>query len=290
MIKTIGLFPNPTKENWRKVTEKIISFLQKKKTQIVMDPAFLAKYPLEGIKNGASLDDAEIIISLGGDGTLLQLVGSINNYDRPILGVNLGTLGFLTEFTVDSLHEILDKVIKGDFRTQRRIALHSAVIRNNKVAAENIALNDVVIGHEKLARLLSISVFFDEKYVTTYKADGLIVCTPTGSTAYSLSAGGPIVEPTLEAILLTPICPHTITNRPIIIPADKSIRITLPKPGIDAAMTIDGQICVQIKRDDEIEIKQSPKNINLITSSTTSFFGVLQKKLGWNESDNSNLQ
>ena len=284
MIKTVGIFPNPTKQNWLEVTEKIVEFLRRKKTGIAMDPSFLSQHPVKGVDTGSPLADADIIISLGGDGTLLSLVGMLRNYDLPIMGVNLGGLGFLTEFTIDSLFRGLDKVIEDDFTVENRIALQGIVIRNGEKFAEHTALNDVVITHEKLARLITIKAFFDETHITTYQADGLIICTPTGSTAYSLSAGGPIVEPTLDAILLTPICPHTITNRPILVPGDRKIGIVLPESGRGAIMTIDGQTGVAIEKDDVIEVQRSTKRIKLIKSPETSFFGVLRDKLGWSGS------
>jgi len=284
MIDSVGIFVNPTKQNWPEVTERIIGFLSKRNKHAVMDPALLSKHPVKGLNKTGSLDDTDMLVSLGGDGTLLNLVGHINNYDLPIVGVNLGGLGFLTEFTPESLFETLDKIIEGEFEIQNRLALRSTLIRNNRKTAEHTALNDVVITHQKLARLIEITAFFDEDYVTTYQADGLIICTPTGSTAYSLSAGGPILEPTLDAILLTPICPHTITNRPILVPGNTNIRIAVPKPNMNATMTIDGQIGVPIQKDDSIEVKRSPKPIRLVKCPKTSFFEVLRNKLGWSGS------
>ncbi len=288
MIKTVGIFPNPTKQDWLEVTEKIVRFLREKKTDVAMEPSFLSEHPVKGVDTGSPLTDADIIISLGGDGTLLNLVGRIGNCNQPIMGVNLGSLGFLTEFTIDSLFRALDKVIKGDFTVESRITLHSIVTRNGEKIAEHTALNDVVITHEKLARLITIKAFFDETHITTYQADGLIICTPTGSTAYSLSAGGPIVEPTLDAILLTPICPHTITNRPILVPGNRKIEIVLPETGMGAILTIDGQTGVEIEKDDIIEVQRSKKGIKLIQSPETSFFDVLRDKLKWSGSKSFN--
>jgi NAD+ kinase len=284
MIDSVGIFVNPTKQNWQEVTERIVGFLSKRNRSAVMDAAFLSKHPVKGVNRTALLDDADMLISLGGDGTLLNLVGHVSNHDLPIVGVNLGGLGFLTEFTPESLFETLDKIIEGEFEIEDRLALRSTLIRNDQRMAEHTALNDVVITHEKLARLIEITAFCDEEYVTTYQADGLIICTATGSTAYSLSAGGPILEPTLDAILLTPICPHTITNRPILVPGNTNIRIALHEPNTNATMTIDGQIGVTIQKDDAIEVKRSPKPIKLVKCPRTSFFEVLRNKLGWSGS------
>lgn len=284
MVKTVGIFPNPTKKNWKKVAEDIVEFLHKRKKSVAIDPAFLARHPVKGVDRGRPLDDSDILISLGGDGTLLNLVKSVKNYSLPIIGVNLGALGFLTEFTVDSLFEGLDRVLKGDYTIKKRITLRSVVIRDGRKTAKHVALNDVVITHQKLARLLTITAFFDGTYVTTYQADGLIISTPTGSTAYSLSAGGPIVEPSLDAILLTPICPHTLTNRPIMVPGNRSIRIVLPEPVRDATLTIDGQIGVPLLNGDVIEVKRSPRNVRIVQCPSTSYFSVLRSKLGWSGS------
>jgi NAD+ kinase len=222
-----------------------------------------------------------MIIALGGDGTLLKAIRSIKNLKIPIFGVNLGGLGFLTEFTIDTLFNNLGKVIKGDFQVQKRMMLQGNLIRNRKSLVKHIALNDIVISQRDLARLLTMNTYINSEYVTTYQADGLIISTPTGSTAYSLSAGGPIVEPATDAMLLTPICPHTLTNRPILIPANSKLRIELPKPENEVALTIDGQIGIPMKKGDIIEVKRHPKQVRLIKSSESSFFGILRKKLGW---------
>jgi NAD+ kinase len=286
MIDTVGIFPNPTKESWGNVAKEIVEHLRAKDVRVAMDPSFLKKHPADGVKADCPLEEANVLISLGGDGTLLNLVGSMKNCDLPIIGVNLGGLGFLTEFTPETVLAALDRVLAGDYEVQERITLTGIVLRNDTIVSEHVALNDVVIGHRELARLLKITVLLDGAQITTYQADGLIVCTPTGSTAYSLSAGGPIVEPTLDAILITPICPHTITNKPIIVPSDRRVRVLLPDPGREAAMTIDGQVSVPIRRGDVIEVRQSETKVKLIKSPTTSFFGVLRNKLGWGGSKN----
>lgn len=281
MIKVAGIIVNPTKKNWLNVTNSLIKFLVKRKRKVVMEPAFLANYPLKNAEGDEFFRTADIIISLGGDGTLLNAIRSIRNFDLPVFGVNLGGLGFLTEFTQQTLFNEIEKVLKNDYEVQKRMMLQGILLRDGKIQEKHVALNDFVISQRDLARLLTINTFVNDEYITTYQADGLIVCTPTGSTAYSLSAGGPIVEPDTDVILMTPICPHTLTNRPILLPPDSKIKIELPQPENEVALTIDGQIGITVRKGDVIELKRYSKYINLIKSSKSSFFQILRKKLGW---------
>ena len=281
MINIIGIFPNPTKNNWLTVTSQIVEFLRKRKKRVVMDPEFLSKYPVKGAEADCPFKNSDMIITLGGDGTLLNAIRNIKNYNLPLVGVNLGGLGFLTEFTTETLFRNLEKALSGNYSTYKRTMLQGNLVRNSRVTEKHVALNDVVISQRNLARLLTMNIYINKEYVTTYQADGLIICTPTGSTAYSLSAGGPIVEPTMDAILLTPICPHTLTNRPILIPANSKLRIEFPKPENEVALTIDGQIGILMKKGDAVEVKRHSKQVKLVKSEESSFFSILRKKFGW---------
>ncbi|MBI3812975.1 MAG: NAD(+)/NADH kinase [Nitrospinae bacterium] len=225
----------------------------------------------------------ELIIVLGGDGTLLSVARLIEDKDVPILGVNLGSLGFLTEITMDELYPVLEKVITGDFTVENRIMLDAIIYREGKTAAHYCAFNDVVINRGALARIVDLEIKINGMYVTTYRSDGLIIATPTGSTAYSLAAGGPIVYPTMNALILSPICPHTLTNRPIVIPDDVKIEINLVTPNEDVLATMDGQVGYSLNYRDTIEIKKARNTIKLIQSPGKNYYEVLRKKLKWGE-------
>lgn len=226
---------------------------------------------------------AELIIVLGGDGTLLSIARLIEDKDVPIFGVNLGGLGFLTEISTDKLYAVLEKVITGDFTVENRIMLDALIYREDKIAAHYRAFNDVVINRGALARIVDLEIKINGLYVTTYRSDGLIVATPTGSTAYSLAAGGPILYPTMNALIISPICPHTLTNRPIVIPDDVKIEINLATPNEDVLATLDGQVGYSLNYRDTIEIKKAKNTIKLIQSPGKNYYEVLRKKLKWGE-------
>jgi NAD+ kinase len=225
----------------------------------------------------------DLMVVLGGDGTLLSVIRRIGDNEVPILGVNLGGLGFLTEITRDELFPVLERVIQGEFRTHDRVALRASVVRRGKQAAEFRVLNDAVITKGALARIMELKTTINGEYVATFRADGLILSTPTGSTAYTLSAGGPIVYPSLKTIIVTPICPHTLTNRPVIIPDNVTIRITLESESEDVFLTLDGQVGFPMKRGDTVEVRKAVGRVLLIESPYKGYFEVLRTKLGWGE-------
>jgi NAD+ kinase len=225
----------------------------------------------------------EMIVVLGGDGTLLGVARQVAEYRVPILGVNLGGLGFLTEIALEELYQVLEKVIEGDYRVEEREILHIAVIRKGKQMAEYIVLNDAVINKGALARIIDIETTINGEPLATFKADGLIISTPTGSTAYNLSAGGPIVYPTLHCIIITPICSHTLTNRPVVIPDEVRIQAVLKTKQEEVILTLDGQQGFPLEFDDVVEVKKSDTRILLVKSPHRHFFGLLREKLKWGE-------
>jgi len=239
---------------------------------------FENKVELEHVGEGADL-----IIVLGGDGTMLAVARYLKGQDVPILGVNLGGLGFLTEISVEEMPIMLEKVVSGQYKTSTRIMLDVSVIRAGGKVFEFSVLNDAVITKDALARIIDIEVYVNSVYLTTYKADGLIFSTPTGSTGYSLSAGGPILYPSLKNIIVTPICPHMLTNRPIIIPEDVSMMAVLISMNERVVMTIDGQIGFPLEYRDEVVVKKSPHTVRLIKSSFRGYFEILREKLKWGE-------
>ncbi len=228
----------------------------------------------------------DMVVVLGGDGTLLSMADSIGDAGSniPILGVNFGSLGFLTEVTLPDLYRSLDAALAGRGHIEERMMLRATTRRDGTVFERSIALNDVVITKAARSRMIDLSVSVSDEFVTRVKADGLIVATPTGSTAYNLSAGGPIVEPSVDALLLTPIAPHTLTNRPVVIPANAIVRVQPNMTDRDEAyVTFDGQAGFQLQVGDDIEVRRAEKPLRLIRSSTRSYFAVLRTKLKWGE-------
>ncbi len=225
--------------------------------------------------------DLLCIIVLGGDGTFLSAARLIQHRDLPLMGVKFGEVGFLAETTEESLEQALDRLLKGDYLIQTRKRLDVKVIRNGKQIIDVDVLNDAVINKAALSRLTSCAVFLNSNYLTNYRADGLIVATPTGSTAYSLAAGGPVVEPHVPSIILTPICPFTLTNRPLIIPDDIRIEIRLEGSPEEMILTLDGQEGFEMDPRDVIYIRKSRNDIKMISFANQSYFNVLKTRLKW---------
>jgi NAD+ kinase len=234
----------------------------------------------------ALVTQVDIVVVLGGDGTLLSMADTIAEAGAnvPILGVNFGSLGFLTEVTLPELYSALEAVVTGRAPVEERLMLRAATIRDGVVFNEQIALNDVVITKAARSRMIDLSVWVGEDFVTRVKADGLILATPTGSTAYNLAAGGPIVQPSVDALILTPIAPHTLTNRPIVIPASSTVRVQPQMEGRDELyLTFDGQAGFQLCVGDEVRVCRATQPLRLLRPSTRSYFDVLREKLKWGE-------
>jgi len=223
----------------------------------------------------------ELVICLGGDGTLLRVARLVGDDEVPILGVNLGGLGFLTEITLEELDHVLEEVMRGDYRKDQREVLRASVVRRGEKMAEFMALNEAVINKGALGRIIDIEMAIDRQYLTTFKADGLIISTPTGSTAYNLSAGGPIVYPSLQCIIVTPICSHTLTNRPIVIPDDVEIQALLRTKQQEVFLTLDGQQMFPLEFEDIVTLRKAPSPIFLVKSPHRNYFEVLKEKLNW---------
>lgn len=224
---------------------------------------------------------ADLYVVFGGDGTLLRVARSIARRPRPILGVNLGGLGFLTETGIDEMDAALEAVLEGRSTLDRRMALDVSLARRARTIMRQTILNDVVINKSALARIIDLGLTIDRQFVTTYKADGLIVSTPTGSTAYSLSAGGPIVHPNLEALLITPICPHTLSMRPLVVPRDSRVEITLATGDSEVYLTLDGQVGHPLRAGDRVRVRRSGRPILMVRTVSRSYYGVLRHKLHW---------
>jgi NAD+ kinase len=240
-----------------------------------------------GIDDGLPRDQipegTQLIIVLGGDGTLLAAARAVGGREIPILPVNLGGLGFLTAITLNHLYPELERALSGDQRVVPRRMLHGEVVRDGVTVASYEALNDIVIGKTQIARMIDLETYVDGQYVSTFKADGLIVATPTGSTAYSLSAGGPILFPAVAAICITPVCPHMLTNRPVLVPDSSVIEIVCKVSGQEAYLTIDGQVGEPLAENDRVVCRSSAHKVLLIRPPKMFFFDVLRQKLKWGE-------
>ena len=234
----------------------------------------------------ALVAQVDLVVVLGGDGTLLSVADCVaaNGAVVPILGVNFGSLGFLTEATLPELYPSLEAALGGQTRVEERMMLRAATLRDGHKLPERMALNDVVVTKTARARMTDLSVSVGDEFVTRVKADGLIVATPTGSTAYNLAAGGPIVQPTIDALVLTPIAPHMLTNRPIVIPSTALVRVQPQMTERDELyVTFDGQTGYELRAGDEVQIRCADKRVRLLRPSSRSYFDVLRQKLKWNE-------
>ncbi|MGC9056478.1 MAG: NAD(+)/NADH kinase [Candidatus Saccharicenans sp.] len=279
-IKKVGLIIKPHAPGIEKILKEIINFLEKEKVDYLLE-----KPAAEKLKTGPGYERAQLpelteaVIILGGDGTLLSVAPFAARQGIPVIGVNLGRLGFLTEIPVSEALPVLEAFFKNkDGFISRR-----TLLKINTQNGEDLCLNDVVLNKAALARIIELLIIIDEKEVTRVKGDGLIISTPTGSTAYSLSAGGPIVHPQVETIILTPICPHTLSFRPLLIPASSSIKIKLLTPEEKVYLTIDGQRGRPMEKNEVLEIRKSELDLILVTSPRRSYYELVKEKLGWAE-------
>lgn len=233
--------------------------------------------------NKNKLADMDMILSFGGDGTLLSSARLVHSHNIPIAGISVGSLGFLTDISLDTLEDSLDQIISGKFRIVERMMLDVLVKHKNKIVWENIALNEAVVSKAGSIKLLSLSAWRGKNFISRFWLDGLIIATPTGSTAYSLSAGGPIIYPSLEAVVLTPICPHALTERPMILPADKNITIKIEEEKPPAFVTVDGKALFKLSQGDEVIISRSKEKVRLIKAGNANHFETLRNKLNWSK-------
>lgn len=225
--------------------------------------------------------EADLVVVLGGDGTLIHAAHLLDGRSIPVLGVNLGTLGFLTEIPLNNVEEAVDLVLQDKYKVSSRKMLNVDLVRNNSSVLHGKVLNDAVINKGALARILRLDAHTEDGIMTSYRGDGLIISTPTGSTAYNMAAGGPVIFPTLSALILTPICPHTFANRPVVLPDHQKVTIELTEANGQVFLTLDGQEGVEMVRNDKIIVEVSPNTINLIRSPKLDFFNILRQKLGW---------
>ncbi len=289
-MNRIGIIAKKNKPETVAIAGSLLEWLRPKRIEVYIEEEMgkllrsaPSEYDWKAFKRQEIPTGIEMIIVLGGDGTLLSVARQVWNKNIPILGVNLGGLGFLTEITLDELYPVLEKVLRNDFEVNERGVLNVGVVRKGKRAAEFIVLNDAVINKGALARIIDLETTINGEYLSTFRSDGLIISTPTGSTAYNLSAGGPIVYPSLHTIIITPICPHTLTIRPIIIPDDVKIRALLNSRNEEVILTLDGQQGFALEFEDIVEVGKANGRILLIKSPYRQYFELLREKLKWGE-------
>jgi NAD+ kinase len=283
VIKTVGIVSKPGSEQAGKIVPEIIDWLKHRGIAVRLDEDTGAYAGARGIPREEVPEGCDLMIVLGGDGTLLSAARAIGRREIPLFPVNVGGLGFLTAITVEELYPELQRALRSEHRIGKRKLLTTEVERNGQVVASYDALNDAVLTKAALARMIDLDTHVDDQFVCVYKADGLIISTPTGSTAYSLSAGGPIIFPSVPAICLTPICPHMLTNRPVLVPETSVIRVQSHGPDESVFLTIDGQIGGPLREGDTVVCRSSHYSLMLVRPPRMMFFDVLRQKLKWGE-------
>jgi NAD+ kinase len=282
-MKKIGILCKLSRKEPQDILRELLPWLGERGCEVYVDQDTASRLNIEGYDRQDIPALVEAVLVLGGDGTMLSVNRLVAQAGIPVLGINLGSLGFLTEVNKEEIYTAVEEMLSGRCVLEERLMLKTTLRRGGEVIDQVSVLNDVVINKGALARIIDLEVSVDQSYVTTYKADGLIISTPTGSTAYSLSAGGPILYPTLENIVLTPICSHTLTNRPIVLSDKVSIAIKLRSSSEDVFLTLDGQVGCALKTDDVIEVVKADYKARLLVAGGTRYFDVLRKKLKWGE-------
>jgi NAD+ kinase len=285
MIRSAGIVCKPLKEIVSVMVPPLVAWLRQRDIDVSVDEetAACTDCGVRVLPREQLAENVELLIVLGGDGTLLSAARALKGHKVPILAVNLGGLGFLTSVTREELYPVLEQVLAGKQQISERMMLNAQTIRDGAPAEQQIALNDAVINKAALARMLDFDVYVDRAQVGRYRADGLIVATPTGSTAYSLAAGGPIVHPHLDAFVITPICPHMLTNRPLVIPDTSHVEIDIAAAEEPVYLTLDGQVGFQLLPNDRVAICKSSSRVYFVQSPQKTYYEVLRSKLRWGE-------
>jgi NAD+ kinase len=280
-IGRVGFVIKPHAPGVEAVLRELVDYLGERGVASVLEDAAARKLGrARGVAREALPEKVDLVVVLGGDGTMLSVAHKAARAGVPVMGVNLGRLGFLTEIPVSEARPALDSVLAGEAES---VISPRRLIEARCRRKVHLCLNDVVINKGALSRMIQIAVRIDGKEIAVLKADGVIVATPTGSTAYSLSAGGPIVQPWVPAVVLSPICPHTLTFRPMVISADSTIGLKLITDGEEVYLTLDGQRGAHLEKNDEVEVRASPLELKLVTSPKRNYFDLVKEKLGWAE-------
>jgi NAD+ kinase len=295
MIRAAGIVCKPVQKTIASVVPPLIGWLRKRGIDVFIDQETQGciQPPEKALTRETLAGNIDLLIVLGGDGTLLSAARALTSHETsgheiPILAVNLGGLGFMTSVTLDEMYPLLEEVLAGKVLTEkhrvsRRMMLEAEIVRHGQPPERQTALNDAVANKAALARMLDFDVHVDREHVGRYRADGIIVATPTGSTAYSLAAGGPIIDPNIDAFVITPICPHMLTNRPLVIPDSSRIDLDFTPAQEPVYMTLDGQMGFQLHAKDRVTITKSASRVALIRPPTKTYFEILRSKLRWGE-------
>ena len=282
LIKKVGIIANIAKEKSPEYTAALREWMLKRGLEVYLEEGIAAKIGcLPGVEKEKLRALVDLLVVFGGDGTILRTARLASKRDVPIVGINLGGFGYLTEVNLSEMFAALELILAGNFQIEKRMMLDVEIQGGEEPFREGTVLNDVVINRGNLSRIVELETTVDGRYLTTFKADGLIIATPTGSTAYSLAAGGPIIFPELNSILINPICPHTLTNRPVILPESAVIRVTLCTLEQGATVTLDGQVSFTVKYGDSVTIRKSRYITTLISSPHRGYLEILRTKLGW---------
>lgn len=271
-MKKVLIIGNTEKEKIKNAFRELDLWIGERAHAVFMDVAEAEKTrPLE----------ADFAIAMGGDGTFLRVSRMVSPYGIPMIGIHLGLFGFLAELTPKDMYDNLDKVFRGEYKINTRMLLNCRLERNGMPVNESLGVNDAVVSRASLSRLVSIKLFIDGEEVATYSSDGLIVSTPLGSTAHCLAAGGPILSPEIDAFVISPICPHTLTNRPLVISGEAKVKMEVGSEGVGTGLTVDGQVFQELMPGDTISVERSGTRLKLVDAGIRSFYTVLREKLSW---------
>jgi NAD+ kinase len=287
-IKRIGVVVKPHQPDALETLCRLTTWLSERGITIVGVPEIERETiehrtgcPVEVIDEAELAKRVDLILVLGGDGTMIATARMVGDTEVPVIGVNYGGLGYLAEFPLEDLFRALEGVLKGEYTVQQRLMLSIELWRGEELVTRNRVLNDVVVNKSALARIIEIEAYLNQQFLNLFRADGLIVATPTGSTAYNLSAGGPIIFPSMSAVVITPICPFTLSNRPIVVPDDSMIEVRLMTDNEEVALTLDGQVGFPLQAGDRAVIRKSKTSFNLVQPPNRNYFDVLRNKLKW---------
>jgi NAD+ kinase len=284
-IKKIGIVSKPKKAEIREIVPQLVEWLGKRDIEVSIDKetGSILESTEKCLTRNELPGKVDLLVVLGGDGTLLAAARALYRHEVPIFAVNLGDLGFLTVITQDELYPALEGVLSGNYRSERRVQIEGELVRADEVLSTFRALNDVVLNKGAIARIQDFEVYADGEFISNYKSDGLIISTPTGSTAYSLAAGGPVVSPSVEAFIVTPICAHTLTNRPLVLRDSANIEIVVKSQREAAYLTVDGQVGIATHSEDIIRVRKSDSYVDLIQPPQRNYYEILRQKLKWGE-------
>ena len=286
--KRIGIVLKPHQPDALKTVCELVAWLNERGLTLVGTPEMerdrieeVTGCAIEQVPREELAANVDLILVLGGDGTMIATSRMLGDREVPVLGINYGGLGYLAEFRIEELYQALESIRTGNFRVDKRVMLDVELQRRGELITRNRVLNDVVINKSALARIIEIEAYLNQRFVNAFRADGLIISTPTGSTAYNLSAGGPVIFPSMNAVVITPICPFTLSNRPIVVPDDARIELLLKTDQEEVTLTLDGQVGFALNVEDRVVIQKSSVTFNLVQPSNRNYFDVLRDKLRW---------